>query len=203
MNYGYHPRTPTNMGLESEKVYADRVPAANEFVYEWQALDDYAYKCLSKAQDRMKDYADQFRRPVEYKVGDQVLLRSINLTMPGCRKFLPKYVGPFTVTKIINMNAYKLALPEKWRIADVFNVSLLKPYNKRPDQRPLNIPDILDDRSYVVDSILEHNMKPDGTLRFKVSYKEHESIQNTWESEHDLTRFYPQLVSDYKKLHNL
>ena len=43
---------------------------------------------------------------------------------PG--KLHKRFVGPFRVTKTIGEQAYRLALPEEWRIHPVFHVSLLR-----------------------------------------------------------------------------
>ena len=60
-----------------------------------------AQDSLLKAQRRMKKYANKGRRPLEFQVGDKVLLK---LTLQSWRKFrskaihrglIPKYDGPF------------------------------------------------------------------------------------------------------------
>ncbi|GJV98304.1 hypothetical protein Tco_1553556 [Tanacetum coccineum] len=55
---------------------------------------------MQAARDRQKSYADLKRKPMEFQVGDKVMLKRISpgkgrhvLTNPG--KFKPQYVGPF------------------------------------------------------------------------------------------------------------
>ena len=62
-----------------------------------------------------------------YKVGDLVLLSTRNLKMKGTPgKFQKRFVGPFQVIETIGEQAYRLALPDDWKIHPVFHVSLLK-----------------------------------------------------------------------------
>ena len=60
-------------------------------------------------------------------VGDLVLLSTRNLRMKGTpTKLQCRLVGPFKIIKVIGQQAYRLALPEDWKIHPVFHVSLLK-----------------------------------------------------------------------------
>jgi hypothetical protein len=60
----------------------------------------------------MKWNVDDHRRDLEFAVGDNVLLSSINIKLEavGTKKLLPKFLGPFTVLKRIGKLAYKLDL---------------------------------------------------------------------------------------------
>ena len=59
---------------------------------------------LRKAQRRMKKYADQHRRSVEFNVGDKVLLKTPQIwkrivSKTRHRGLIPKCDGPFEVVK--------------------------------------------------------------------------------------------------------
>ena len=72
-------------------------------------------------------YYDKRHRDVGYKVGDLVLLSTRNLKMKGTPgKLQKRFVGPFQVTETIGEQAYRLSLPEGWKIHPVFHVSLLR-----------------------------------------------------------------------------
>lgn len=72
------------------------------------------------AQQRQKAYADQHRSELEFEVGQLVLLSTLNLSLrnDGCRKLLPRWVGPMKITKRIGKVAYRLDLPDGWKIRE-------------------------------------------------------------------------------------
>nr|GFA73214.1 putative reverse transcriptase domain-containing protein [Tanacetum cinerariifolium] len=86
---------------------------------------------LKAARDRQKSYADNRRKPLEFKVGDQVLLMVppwkgvIRFRKKG--KLAPRYVGPLKILESIGLVAYRLRLPEELSsVHDTFHVSNLK-----------------------------------------------------------------------------
>ncbi|GJS31968.1 putative reverse transcriptase domain-containing protein [Tanacetum coccineum] len=88
---------------------------------------------LKAARDRQKIYADKRRKPLEFEVGDRVLLRVspwkgvLHFGKRG--KLAPRYVGPFEILKRISLVAYRLRLPEELNsVHDTFHVSNLKKY---------------------------------------------------------------------------
>ncbi|GJW49728.1 putative reverse transcriptase domain-containing protein [Tanacetum coccineum] len=86
---------------------------------------------LKAAKDRLKSYADNRRKPLEFEVGDRVMLKVspwkdvIHFWKKG--KLTPRYVGPFKILKRIGPVAYRLRLPEELSgVHDTFHVSNLK-----------------------------------------------------------------------------
>ncbi|GJY83713.1 putative reverse transcriptase domain-containing protein [Tanacetum coccineum] len=77
------------------------------------------------------DYADKRRKPLEFSVGDNVLLKVSlwkRVTRFGKKgKLAPRFVRPFKITKRIGLVVYTLRLPEGLNgVHDTFHVSNLK-----------------------------------------------------------------------------
>ncbi|GKF89015.1 putative reverse transcriptase domain-containing protein [Tanacetum coccineum] len=71
-------------------------------------------KRIQAAQDRQKSYANRRRKPMEFKVGDKVMLkvspwkRVIRFGKRG--KLNPRYIGPFKILAKVGTLAYRLKL---------------------------------------------------------------------------------------------
>ena len=95
-----------------------------------EALDD-AKLNLVKAQERTKTQVDKTKRQEEWKVGDWVFLSTQHLRTfvvhlpPNLRR---RWVGPFTITKVVSLVAFRLDLPPGWQIHPTFHASNLKAY---------------------------------------------------------------------------
>lgn len=97
---------------------------------------------VKKAQDRQKSYADNRRRPLEFKEGDHVFVKvTPRLRLKGpfkSQKLSLRYLGPYQIIKRICEVAYKLTLPPSLsEIHDVFHVSQLRKLIPDPLQHVL------------------------------------------------------------------
>ncbi|GJR81152.1 putative reverse transcriptase domain-containing protein [Tanacetum coccineum] len=98
---------------------------------------------MQAAQDRQKSYADRKRKPMEFEIGDRVMLKVSpwkGVVRFGKRgKLNPRYVGPFRVLAKVGKVAYRLELPQELsRVHHTFHVSNLKKcYADEPLVMPL------------------------------------------------------------------
>ena len=139
LTYGHNPLTPLSAPLQSH------LPTALKYIQNYSDRLAAAKSALQAAQQRQKTYADKSRRPIDWKVGDQMVLTTKNIKFKGeksvsSHKLLPRYVGPFPITRLIaynktlpatadNISAIQLQLPPTMSIHNVFHPSMLKPYN--------------------------------------------------------------------------
>jgi hypothetical protein len=209
---GFHPKVPHTHLLHED---GDSNPDAASFAL--ARNDDLlaAQQCLVRAQSRMKIQYDRNRVPAVFAVGSEVVISTRNLRLRGCAKYLPRYVGPFRVIKAIGPrgdatvvpNAYQVALPAGWNIHPVFNVSVLKPYTRGgPGLQHLHpLPALLDDYSYVIESIVSHETDKNALhgIRFRVHLHDTPADSDMWEDESSLGVQCPTLLESYKLLHGL
>ncbi|GJZ36107.1 hypothetical protein Tco_0581924 [Tanacetum coccineum] len=83
------------------------------------------------ARDHQKSYVNYRRKPLEFEVGDRVLLKVtswkgvVHFGKKG--KLAPRYVEPFEILERIGLVAYRLRLPEELNsVHDTFHMSNLK-----------------------------------------------------------------------------
>ncbi|GJW83015.1 reverse transcriptase domain-containing protein [Tanacetum coccineum] len=91
---------------------------------------------LLAARSRQKSYADKRFNPLEFEVGDMVLLKVSPwngvLRFEKRRKLSPRYIGPFKVLARIGPVAYTFEFPEELKgIHNTFHVLNLKKVFKR------------------------------------------------------------------------
>ncbi|GJV15524.1 putative reverse transcriptase domain-containing protein [Tanacetum coccineum] len=102
-----------------------------EIVHETTENIIHIKKRIQAARDRQKSYADRRRKPLEFEVGDKVMLKVspwkgvIRFGKRG--KLNPRYIGPFKILAKVGMLAYRLELPKQLsRVHSTFHVSNLK-----------------------------------------------------------------------------
>ncbi|KAI3819461.1 hypothetical protein L1987_13298 [Smallanthus sonchifolius] len=158
------------------------------------------------ARSRQKSYADKRRKPLEFQVGDMVLLKVspwkgvVRFGKKG--KLAPRYVGPFKILERIGKVAYKLDLPsELSNVHPTFHVSNLK---KCLADENLHIPldEVrIDEKMHFVEKpmeIMDREVKKLKRSRIpivKVRWESKRGPEFTWEREDQMKTKYPHLFS--------
>ena len=127
LNYGRDPGTALSRSVAKKTVY----PAVAEWLKELEKARTDAIGSIKRSQKIQSAALSRKRVEKQFAVGDKVLLDTINMSIPAAmaRKLSARFVGPFSVVKVINKKAYKLDLPKSFgRMHPVFNISLMKSY---------------------------------------------------------------------------
>ncbi|GJU47380.1 putative reverse transcriptase domain-containing protein [Tanacetum coccineum] len=154
---------------------------------------------LKAARDRQKSYADNRRKPLEFSVGDKVLLKVSprkGVVRFGKRsKLSPRYVGPFEIVERVGLVAYRLRLPQELvGVHDTFHVSNLK---KCLADVTLHVPleEVkIDDKLHFVEEpmeIMDREVKKLKKRRIpivKVRWNSRRGPEFTWEREDEMKR---------------
>nr|GEW34892.1 putative reverse transcriptase domain-containing protein [Tanacetum cinerariifolium] len=121
MSTTYHPQTDGQIEFSYNNSYHSSVRCA-------LFKDLYGRKCHSPIM-----YADKRKKPLEFSVGDYVLLKVS--PWKGVVRFgkkgnlAPRFVGPFEIVEKVGAIAYRLRLHEELNgVHDTFHVSNLKKY---------------------------------------------------------------------------
>ncbi|GKA50272.1 putative reverse transcriptase domain-containing protein, partial [Tanacetum coccineum] len=172
--YGRKCRSPviwTEVG-ESQLIGPEIVQEKTEKIFQIKER-------LKTARSRQKSYADKRRKPLEFEVGDRVLLKVspwkgvVRFGKKG--KLAPRYVGPFEIIERVGPVAYRLKLPQELScVHDTFHVS--KPQeitrcNEAKEKKEFHSPEL-------VGKLLR------------------QGAEYTWEREDQFRKKYPNLFSE-------
>ncbi|GJX47162.1 reverse transcriptase domain-containing protein [Tanacetum coccineum] len=162
---------------------------------------------LKAARDHQKSYADKRRKPLEFSVGDYVLLNVSPwkgvVRFGKKRKLAPRFVGPFEIVEKVGPVAYRLDLLEELNgVYDTFHVSNLKKCFADPTlQVPLDEIQVDAKLNFVEElvKILEREFKKLKRGRItivKVRWNSKRGLEFTWECEEQMKLKCPHLFSD-------
>jgi hypothetical protein len=129
--------------------------------------------------------------------------------MVGAPKFLPKFIGPYRVTKVISRTAYELNLPDTMKVHPVFHVHLLKPYHDPHAAFPSRIrdptpePEFVDDNEphWEVESILKKRRRG-RQVEYLVKWKDFPPEEATWEPLENMVNA-DQSIQEYEERNTL
>ncbi|GJT51496.1 putative reverse transcriptase domain-containing protein [Tanacetum coccineum] len=161
---------------------------------------------LKAARDRQKSYANKRRKPLEFSIGDYVLLKVspwkgvVRFGKKG--KLAPRFVGPFEIIEKVGLVAYMLDLHEELDgVHDTFHMSDLKKCLADPTlQVPLDEIRVDDKLNFVEEpvEIMEREFKKLKRSRIaivKVRWNSKHGHEFTWERKDQMKLKYPHLFS--------
>ncbi|KAD5802299.1 hypothetical protein E3N88_13659 [Mikania micrantha] len=161
---------------------------------------------IKAAQDRQKSYADTRRKPLEFQVGDKVMLKVSPwkgiVRFEKQSKLASRYVGPFKIIERIGPVAYRLELPsELSNIHDVFHVCNLKKCLSDESQvLPIEEIRVKDNLQFVEEpvEVMDREVKKLKRSRIpivKIRWNSKRGPEFTWEREDRMKEKYPHLFS--------
>ncbi|GKD00226.1 hypothetical protein Tco_1170500 [Tanacetum coccineum] len=168
---------------------------------------------IQAARDRQKSYADVRRKPLEFQVGDKVMLKVSPwkgvIRFGKQRKLNSRYIGPFKVLEKVGTVAYKLKLSQQLsRVHSTFHLSNLK---KCLSDESLVIPldEIhIDDKLHFVEEPVEiidrevKGLKQSCIPIIKVRWNSRRGPEFTWECEDQFKKKYSHLFTNHAYLSN-
>nr|GEU38154.1 putative reverse transcriptase domain-containing protein [Tanacetum cinerariifolium] len=159
---------------------------------------------LKTARDRQKSYPDHRRKPLEFSVGDKVLLKVSprkGMVRFGKRsKLLPRNVGPYEIVERVGPVTYRLYLSQELEgVHDTFHVSNLKKCLADANLHVLLEEVKIDNKLRFVEEhmeIMDREVKKLKKRRIpivKVCWNSRRGPKFSWEREDEMKRKYPQL----------
>ena len=162
-----------------------------------------ARSATQEAQKRVQEtWVKDKPRYTPFPLRSKVWLEGTNLKLPSniMPKLAPKRYGPFEVVAQVSKVAYKLRLPQNWKIHDIFHASLLTPYRETEQHGPnfLKLPsEIIEGKpEWEVNHIIkERTFGCWKKKQYLVCWKGYPSSHNKWIASEDLHA--PDLLAEF------
>ena len=168
------------------------------------------WKNLYHAQELQKQGHDKGVKPWSYAPGNKVWLNSKYIKTKRNRKLEAKFFGLFRVLHPVGKQVYKLELPKKWKIHNVFHVSLLEQdttRKRRVDDENVELDAGDKNGKYKVEAIWDSEVYARESesghllgLYYLVLWKGYLEEENTWEPA-SAVQHLKKLISLFHKNH--
>ena len=122
LNCGYYPRVSFKENVDPHLKFR----SADELAGKLRELMEVCCQILLHAQELQKKTHDKAVKNRSYTPGKKIWLNSKYIKTKRNKKLKSKLFRPFKVFYIIEKQAYKLELPTKWKIHDIFYMLLLE-----------------------------------------------------------------------------
>ncbi|MBW0592033.1 hypothetical protein O181_131748 [Austropuccinia psidii MF-1] len=158
---GWSPRLPTDT---LRKDLIEIHPTASSFRIMLDKVKHYAKQSMDEAFDYANQKWDKSHKVPDFKVGDLVLVSTLNFNnIRGPNKLKGSYVGPFVIVALHGTNAVQVELSgELENKHPTFPVSLIKPY--QPAQKefftlrnptPLTVPPVEQNEDTKINKVMK------------------------------------------------
>ena len=134
--------------------------AVEQLLNDRQHILKTARQHLAQTNDNMIKHNTHKNTPIAFNINDQVLVHKSAFRtqhhIKDINKFDDRWHGPYTITRIINPNAFQLDFPPSFKTHNVINISFLRPY-KTSLHFPRLHPDLLNPSSEQTDNTDDNN----------------------------------------------
>ena len=172
-----------------------------DFIQRINEAHKTAKKALEWSNVLMKNQYDKHKKPViNYKPGDKVYINVEHLpSVQQSRKLEKKNFGPYKIVEKVGQSAYRIKIPVSWKVYNVFNKSLLKPYhaphymNQKQKEKHTKDEQQREDDSgeYELERLLNSQIskrgRGRGRLEYLVKWKNYPLEEVSWEPVTNLT----------------
>ena len=192
---GWNPRLPKET---LRKDLVDIHPTSVSFKTMIDKSRKHAQQCVEDAVNYNKQRWDKTHKEPNFKVGDLVLISTLNFSnVSGPKKLKDSFVGPFVIKALHGTNAVELILTGEFeRKHPTFPVSLIKPYTHSDKEKfPLRdnvkvvVPPFDKDAPLVIHKILKEKIvriQNKDTRLYLVRYKNQPADKDKWLQEKEI-----------------
>ena len=188
LNCSFHPQ----VSFKDNANPCSRSCSVDKLAKELRELMNICQQNLLHAQELQKKAHDKGVKPQSYAPGEKVWLNSKYIKTKRNRKLKAKFFCLFRILHPVGKQAYKLNLPTKWKIYNVFYVSLLEQDTTRKGRMNKLIPELEpefdagDNKEYKVEAIIDSAVYVKKAERhlpglyYLVSWKSYLEEKSTW-----------------------
>ena len=189
LTYGYH----LNKRLEPKQ--ENVIEAVGDFMQPIEEAQKTAKSALERLNALMKNQYDKHKKPaIDYKPGEKVYINTEHLpSVQQSWKLEKKFYGLYEIVEKVGQSAYQIRISASWKMYNVFNESLLKPYHaphyanqklkEKHTQDEQQWED--DDGDYELEQLLNSRISKQGQgwrcLEYLVKWKNYPLEEASWE----------------------
>ena len=158
-------------------------------------------RARSDAQQLLEKHSKNNKEPRTLQVNQKVWLdaRNLKANVPS-KKLALRHYGPFQITEKVSAVAYRLKLPNHFKIHDVFHNDLLTPYHQNQtygEAYPQPPPDLIEgEEEYEVEEIVsDRRHGRSRSHQYLIKWKGYPPSENSWVNAKDVHA--PELVNEF------